>query len=415
MKKLSVCLVLLCALLVSGVALTAFADFGTGAAVIATDVSVIRTGLRGQKITFSDADIKSALVLTDFKSATITKIPPSSEGALFLGGKRVGEGQVIKRRDVATLTFMPASAEVSESSFSFTVDGYCAGAEIQCILRFIDKVNYAPKTEDTAVFTTQQEISVFGNLIATDPEGDALEYITVSYPKRGELSVTCDGKFTYTPDDGYTGSDKFTYVVRDEYGNYSEPTAVSLKVTERMCNTVYADMTEREEYNAAVAMTAINVMGGTILGDDVYFMPDVVVTRAEFVAMALKARGIRADSTVSSTFFDDDSDIPVSLRGYVATAQRLGVAEGDFKDGKLTFAPNEPITRYEAARIISKLIGANTDDSEESIYLHDESIPIWARASVAAMCTLGVLDEGEDMSASVTRADTAKMLYRIIE
>lgn len=415
MKKLSVCLTLVCILLVSLAATTAFADFGTGAAVVATDVSVIRTGLRGQKITFTDADIKSALVLTDFKSATITKIPPSSEGALFLGGKRVGEGQVIKRRDVASLSFMPASAEVSESGFSFTVDGYGGGAEIQCILRFIDKVNYAPKTEDTAVFTTQQEICVFGSLIATDPEGDALEYITVSYPKRGELTVTSDGKFTYTPNDDYTGTDRFTYVVRDEYGNYSEPTEVNLKVTERMCSTVYADMTEREEYNAAVAMTAINVMGGTILGDDVYFMPDVVVTRAEFVAMALKARGIKADSTVSSTFFDDDSDIPTSLRGYVATAQRLGIAEGDFKSGKLTFAPNEPITRYEAARIISKLIGANTEDSEESIYLSDESIPIWARASVAAMCTLGVLDEGDDMSAAVTRADTAKMLYRIID
>ena len=117
MKKLSFCLILVCLLLATASAVTAFADFGTGAAAIAADVSVIRTGLRGQKIVFSDSDIKSALVLTDFKSATITKIPPSTDGALFLNGKRVGEGRVIKRRDVASLSFVPASDEVTESRF----------------------------------------------------------------------------------------------------------------------------------------------------------------------------------------------------------------------------------------------------------------------------------------------------------
>lgn len=414
MKRLTVSITLVCLLLLTAAAVTAFADFGTGAAVVAGDVSVIRTGLRGQRIVFSDSDIKSALVLTDFKSATITKIPPSTEGALFLGGKRVGEGRVIKRRDVASLSFMPASDEVTESSFSFTVDGYAGGAEIQCILRFIDKVNYAPEADDAAIFTTQEEIRVFGNLIATDPEGDAMEYIIVSYPSRGELTLYDDGRFSYLPSDRYTGTDKFTYVVRDEYGNYSEPTSVRVKVSERMCDTVYADMTEREEYNAAVAMTAMNVMGGTILGDDVYFMPDIKVTRAEFIAMAMKSRGIKPDTTLTSTFFDDDADIPKALSGYVATAQRIGVAEGDFKDGRLVFAPNEPITHYEAAKIISKLIGAESD-GEESVYLDDESIPIWARSSVAAMCTLGVFDGSENMTDTITRADTAKILYRIIE
>lgn len=415
MKKLSFCLILVCLLLATASAVTAFADFGTGAAAIAADVSVIRTGLRGQKIVFSDSDIKSALVLTDFKSATITKIPPSTDGALFLNGKRVGEGRVIKRRDVASLSFVPVSDEVTESRFSFTVDGYAGGAEIECILRFIDKVNYAPKAEDAALLTTQEEISVFGNLCATDPEGDAIEYIIVSYPSRGNISLFDDGRFSYTPNGSYTGSDKFTYVARDEYGNYSAPTSVKIKVTDRMCDTVYSDMTEREEYNAAVAMTAMNVMGGTILGDETYFMPDVKVTRAEFIAMAMKSRGIKPDSTVSATFFDDNSDIPKALVGYVATAQRIGVAEGDFVDGKLLFSPNEPITHYEAAMIISKLIGAQTDGEEESVFVTDESVPIWARPSVAAMCTLGVFDGNENMSETITRADTAKILYRIVE
>lgn len=414
MKKTTACLVLICTLLTVLTMSVAASDFGSGAAAVASDVTLIRTGLRGQKIVFSDADVKAALVLTDFKSVTITKIPPSSEGTLILSGKRVGEGQSIKRKNVTSLVFMPASAEVSESRFTFTVDGYAGGAEIECVLRFIDKVNYAPEADGATATVTQEEISVFGNLTATDPEGDAMEYIIVSYPKKGTLSLMDEGRYCYTPKDNYTGKDSFCYVARDEYGNYSEPVTVKLKVTERMCETVYADMTDREEYNAAVAMTAMNVMGGQILGDDVYFMPDTEVTRAEFVAMAMKTRGIKADTTLTASFFDDDADIPAGLRGYVATAQRLGVIDGDFNDGKLLFSPNETITYYEAAKIMTELMSAY-GEGEEVVFAEDANIPVWARSSVSAMRALGVFDGSENLEAGITRADAAKLLYKITE
>lgn len=414
MKKISVFVLLLCICCAVLTPITAFADFGSGAASVANGVTVIRTGLRGQKIVFSDADIKSALVLGDFKSVTITKIPPSSEGVLLLDGKRVGEGKVIKRKNITSLEFVPASKDVTESRFSFTLPGFAGGAEIECILKFVDKVNYAPRADGDIAVSTQEEIAVFGSLSATDPEGDSIEYIIVSYPKRGTLTVSADGKFSYLPKNNYTGSDKFTYVARDEYGNYSEPVTVKLKVTERLCDTVYADMSEREEYGAAVAMTAMNVMGGRILGDDIYFMPDETVTRAEFVSMAMKALGIRADSTLYTTYFDDNAQIPVALRSYVATAQRLGAVDGSFTGGKLLFGPNEEITHYEAAKILATLVNADAE-GEESVFAADDSVPVWARSSVAAMCALGVFDGNENMSASLTRADVAKILYKIAE
>ena len=414
MKKIALFLLLLCICCTILTPITAFADFGSGAAAVANGVSVIRTGLRGQKIVFSDADIKAALVLGDFKSVTITKIPPSSEGVLLLDGKRVGEGKVIKRKSIPALEFVPASKDVTESRFSFQVAGFAGGAEIECILKFIDKVNYAPEADDDIAVSTQEEIAVFGSLSATDPEGDAIEYIIVTYPKKGTITLASDGRFSYLPKDNYTGSDKFTYVARDEYGNYSEPVTVKLKVTDRLCDTVYADMSEREEYGAAVAMTAMNVMGGRILGDDVYFMPDETVTRAEFVTMAMKSLGIRADSTLYTTFFDDNADIPVALRSYIATAQRLGAIDGSFDGGKLVFCPNDEITHYEAAKILATLVNANAD-GEESVFAESDEIPVWARSSVAAMCALGVFDGNETMTDSLTRADVAKILYKITQ
>ena len=423
MKKIISLVLLLasiCSVLFSG-GLSVSAFFGKAAEVIATDVNLVKTGLIGQKICFNDSDFKSALALRDFKSITITEIPSSTEGTLLLGGRRVGNGRVIKRKSLGALVFIPASDTVKECSFKFTVDGYAGGAEIECVLKFIDKVNYAPEAISESVgvagVITQESISVWDNLEASDPEGDAIEYIIVSYPRRGSLAFTGDepGRYCYTPVSGYTGKDSFTFVARDEYGNYSEPVTVTIRVNERMCDTVYRDMEDREEYNAAVAVTAMGIMNGRQVGDDLYFDPDVTVSRAEFVAMAMKCCGIRADSTLTHTYFDDDSEITTSLKSYIATAQRIGLVSGDFKDGKLIFAPDEEITRYEAAKIMADLVAASSD-GEESVFATENDIPVWARAGVYAMCSIGVFnsDDLTSLSEKVTRGDVAEYLYRIM-
>ena len=396
--------------------LTALADMGSGVAAVAAGTDMVKTGLRGKKICFSDADFKSALTLADFDTITITKIPASTEGTLLIGGRRVGQGRVIKRGSLASLVFVPASAEINECSFSFTVDGFAGESEIKCTLKFTDKVNYAPEAEEKTSVTTQANISYFGNLTAREPEGDGLKFMIVSYPRRGTLSLIDEesGRYRYTPSEDYTGSDKFVFVARDEYGNYSELSTVNVKISDRLCDAVYTDMEDREEYNAAVAMTAMNVMGGTLVGDGTYFMPEEQVSRAEFVTMAMKCCGIRPDSTLTSTYFDDDGDIAAGLRPYIATAQRIGLINGDFDGKGLYFKPCEAITKYEAAGILASLIGAD-ENAEESVFASDESIPVWARSGVAAMRTLGIFDadEGEDLTAPVTRANIAEYLYRL--
>lgn len=396
------------------------AFMGMGVSLVAADVKMIKTGLIGQKICFTDGDFKSALALPDFKSITITEIPSSTEGALLLGGRRIGKNRVIKRKSLGSLAFIPASDSVEQCSFNFTVEGYAGGAEIECILKFIDKVNYAPEalgdSASVSDISTQQSISYYGDLEATDPEGDSLEFIIVTQPKQGSVYISDSecGSYCYSPRNGYVGRDKFSYVVRDEYGNYSKPVTVSVKVSKRMCDTVYRDMEEREEYNAAVAMTAMGVMSGIRVADDFYFMPEQKVSRAEFVATAMKCLGIKADSTLPSTYFDDDKVISVSLKGYIATAQRAGIVTGDFIDGKLLFSPNEEITRYEAAKILSCLIGVG-EGEEESVFATDNDIPVWARSGVYAMCSMGIFSEEDraSLSEKINRADVAEYLYRI--
>ncbi len=423
MKK-TISLLLTSLLILSSLTVSAFAAsslFGYGVEVMANDVTMIKTGLLGKKLTFNDADFKTAMCIDDFKSITVTSVPSSSEGTLLIGGRRVCKGRVIKQKMLGALVFVPASDKVAEARFSFTSEGNMGGGEMECIMRFTDRVNYAPEVDKAAcseVVNTQENITVFASLTAKDPEGDKLEYIIVSYPKRGicELTDSESGRFTYTPNEGYTGRDSFVFSVRDEYGNYSEPVKVTLRVNKRMCDTVYADMIGREEYNGAVALTAMGVMDGRLIGDDMYFLPEEQVSRAEFVTLCLKSLGIKADSTLSSTYFDDDSEIPQSLRGYISTAQRLGYIGGDFKNGRLLFSPNEPITRYEAAKIMASMLGKDSA-GEEDVFADEDETPVWARSGVSAMKMLGIFDDGDakESAQAVSRADAAEYLYRLIK
>ena len=398
------------------------ANFGSGVETIAEDVKIIKTGIYGRKLTFSDADFKQGLCITDFNSVEITKIPSSTEGALMLAGRRIGEGTVIKRKNIPALVFIPASKDVSECSFRFKIDEYAQGSEIEFVLKFTDKINYEPETKnqsaDSLSLLTQREIGVHGKMYATDNEKDAIEYIIVSYPKYGTLTIVdkSTGEYIYTPAASYVGSDSFVYVARDEWGNFSEAQKVNITVSKRMSEVEYRDMIKRPEYNAAVAMTAMGIMGGKIVGDGVYFNPDETVTRAEFISMAMKTLGIKADGAASQTYFDDNGDIPQALLGYVSAAQKMGLAHGSFKDGKLLFRPNDAITKYEAAVIMAELLDTKVD-GDVPVFSNISSIPAWARNDVYAMCSLGIFEHDGltvDANSTVSRADCAHYLYKML-
>lgn len=421
MKKLFLLLLTL-ALAVTPLICSA-ATLGSGVSMLSKETKMIKTGLCGQKMTFNDVDFKTAMNVSDFKSITVTTLPLSSAGSLMYGGRRVSEGQTIKRKHISALSFVPSSKNVSECKFSFTSEGLMGGAEMDCVLKFIDKVNYAPEhdfNEDESVsLWSQESVSVFGELTASDPEGDALEFMVVEYPENGTLLLTdkTSGCYSYTPEEGFTGKDRFVYVVRDEYGNFTAPASVEIEVDKRLTAVSFTDMEAHPSQNAALVMEAKGIMSGTRIGDDMFFMPEGGVTRAEFVAMAMKAYGLRADSTLTATYFDDNGEIPASLVGYVATAARLGIVRGSFDGKGLCFRPNEAVTRSEAAQVLSAITG-KSGGAELPVLADGELLPLWARPAVQGMYQCGIFLEADGAyshSAEVTRAEAADYLLRMIQ
>jgi len=86
----------------------------------------------------------------------------------------------------------------------------------------------------TSVWPGSVEIRVFDN--DSDPEGDALPYrdiVFVTQPQNGFLEQGCAGNCTpptYTPNQGFSGIDTFTYRAVDELGGQSNVATVTVTV-----------------------------------------------------------------------------------------------------------------------------------------------------------------------------------------
>jgi Bacterial Ig domain len=68
--------------------------------------------------------------------------------------------------------------------------------------------------------TTTREVSVTINVLAntSDPDGDQLEVVGVTQGANGEVALNDDETVTYTPAEGFDGTDSFTYTIDDDHG-----------------------------------------------------------------------------------------------------------------------------------------------------------------------------------------------------
>lgn len=400
---------------------SAAATVSLAADVLAEDAKLIKSGIAGSDVKFSAADFKQALGIRKFSSVTIKTLPKEEEGVLKYANVRVTEGQRISAKNVYLLKFVPASKLITESSFTFSCDDFVGGADVVCELKMLEKINYEPTLNKSAdamlTVSTQKNVSLYGRVNAHDPEGDELTYFVVSYPENGTLSFTDKnyGDFKYTPNVNYTGKDKFTYVVRDSYGNYSDVATVNVTVSNRGTSIVYSDMYDNSAYNAALTLADKNIMLGQISGDGMYFYPEKTVSRGDFLVMVMKAAGISPTSTEST--FDDNEKIPASIRSYVATAQKCRYINGKLTTEGLNFDPDSEITRAEAAVIVKNVLNL-AEPTSLTLFSDTEEIPAWAKSSVNALYSLGIIERTEsgkiDAQSALTRAQAAQMVYAVL-
>ena len=426
--------VLTLALLSCALVVGVFAEGGTPDGVVSPALHVLAAKsdmavatLCGNEYYFSSDVFARAMNLGvgDLQYVTVTALPAVTEGELMMGSARVSEGQVISAANLRMMSYLAVDdTRESEASFRFTVNG--GAYEMCCRVYLLEELNYSPTVSvatSALSVNTHRDFVGYGTLSAYDPEGDALTFEVVEAPRHGLVIMTdasC-GEYVYLPRIGYTGTDRFCYVARDMYGNYSASAEVKVEVSEPAVSVDYADMAGRREYNAVLTMTEKGVMQGEELDGKVYFQPEATVSRLDFLIMAMKTLGIGSVPTVSDTGFYDDADIPADAKGYVAAAYSLGYVKGSTNaEGELCLLPTESITRAEAAVILRRMV-----DAEEAqltpVFADSSDSPAWAGEAIATLSSLGVMTPtGGAISPNetVTRGQTAMMLAalaRVVE
>ncbi len=396
---------------------TAVASYGLGVLAAQTDMAM--SAPVGNDIVFSADDFARALNLSKIEYVTVHSVPEVTAGELLLGSTRVAAGQTISGENLSYLTFSAAADDLTRASFSFTANGGLV--PMVCNLYLLDEINYTPTVSVASSLSlnrvTYQEMPTWGRLSAYDPDGDSVIFEVVSYPEHGSVRLLEDGNYVYTPEKDFTGTDCFSYIARDKYGNYSAAATVNLRVETRGISLMYADMQDSRANVAALMLTEAGVMSGKQMGNQYFFEPTESVSRAEFLVMAMHAAGITDLPQVEATVFADDADIPEAMKGYVAAAYEMKYISGTLAEGKLCFLPDEEITRAQAAVMLSNIVGMSDAPTVETFADHSE-IPVWASDAIYSLSAAGIMSgEGGYITptSKVTREQTAEMLAATME
>ncbi|QMV42694.1 FG-GAP-like repeat-containing protein [Cohnella cholangitidis] len=260
--------------------------------------------------------------------------------------------------------------------------------------------SFRPEVNDYSATTTEEQIALsFGAMHTAARVEINGQSVTGSYTKSLDKG---DNLFNILirAEDGTTLSYRLT-VKRESSGDETGPgTEVKSSFNDIKGHWAEADI------QAAFAL-------GIVKGDQAgAFRPNAAINRAEFIVMLNR---VRKGSSDSSNVFSDGPAISAWARDAVNAAAAQGIITG-YGDG--TFRPDQSVTRAEMAAMLVRAMKWQTESgSAATAFADDAGIPAWAKRYVLAAAKNGILQgQGDNRFApneSLTRAEAAALLVRL--
>ena len=167
----------------------------------------------------NDSDVDSSLEITSFS----------------VSGTNYNAGDTATINGVGTLLMLANGDYILTPALNYNGSlpavAYTTNTGLTSTLNItVDPVNDEPVATALNI-TTNEDVAVTDQVIATDIDGDSLSYTITSSAANGSVVIDADtGVFTYTPDADYNGSDNFVVTVTDGKGGSSTST-VDIVVT----------------------------------------------------------------------------------------------------------------------------------------------------------------------------------------
>jgi hypothetical protein len=122
------------------------------------------------------------------------------------------------------LVYTPDEGFDGIDTFTYTVSDTHGGTSSATVFVAVTSVNDAPLAQDDSQSLTVGETSIIPVLANdVDPDGDTLTIVSVTPPASGTVTVL-GADLQYSPDEGFTGTDSFTYTVSDPDGRVDTAT-----------------------------------------------------------------------------------------------------------------------------------------------------------------------------------------------
>jgi hypothetical protein len=136
------------------------------------------------------------------QTLTVTAVGKASKGTVKLVGGKV--------------VYTPDAGATGTDTFTYTVSDEFGETDEATVTVTINRLPTAMPDTGATTSGTVVDIDVIGNDV--DPEGGTLTLIKVGTPAHGTARIV-DGKIRYTPKAGFTGTEKFSYTIRDAAGH----------------------------------------------------------------------------------------------------------------------------------------------------------------------------------------------------
>lgn len=352
---------------------------------------------------FTPADFSQEESLTGI---CVTQLPDANTGTVFLGNRVIRQGDILTAQQVSQMTFSPLRTEENQDAVVTYLPIFHNRVEPSATMTISirGKEDKAPVAEDFAM-ETYKNLPNQGKLKVSDPEGEALTYSIVRQPKRGTVTISADGSFTYTPKKNKVGVDSFTYTATDPAGNVSREATATVQILKPTDSKQYTDTAGKPCQFAAEWMKNTGLFVGEKVGGENCFQPDKEVSRGQFLAMLVDA----LDIPLEDVSFDAlPQDTPDWLKPYLAAAMRAGLTANLPDNKSVSFEADSPISGGEVAVMVQNALDLPVLASSETE--EDTETPAWAQTAVAAMADNGIsLMPLENM----TRGEVAQILYQI--
>ncbi len=133
--------------------------------------------------------------------------------------------------DAAVVTYVPDPDYNGPDTFSYTVsDGNGGFAAASVVVEVVPVDDVPTVRDDEASTPSGQPITVRVLSNDVDLDGDELTILTITQGDHGTVTDNGDGTLTYTPGEGFLGSDSFLYVVTDGTTPQSAQVTVTRKI-----------------------------------------------------------------------------------------------------------------------------------------------------------------------------------------